>query len=125
MEKVRLRYENRNVPYYTVVKEFFADQLTKFIIDNPHECQCNMCGKNLTQLTIDKISTTPIGNESNHFNQYMKKEDENQQIITNSTAYSDDYQSSSISEKLKKDIEVRDSQIKKLRDEVIEYKILC
>ena len=43
---MKLRVEERPVPYYKVVKEFFSDKLGNFIEPN-HTCSCNICSLDL------------------------------------------------------------------------------
>jgi len=48
--RLRLRVESRGYPYYQVIKEHFPlDMLQKFVDPN-HDCNCNICGKDLEPL---------------------------------------------------------------------------
>jgi len=44
-----LRVDNRPVPYYKVVHEFFTDKLGNFVPPQ-HECICNVCCLNIDSL---------------------------------------------------------------------------
>lgn len=35
--KFRFRVEGRQIPYYSIIKEFFPDTISK-VINEPHEC---------------------------------------------------------------------------------------
>jgi chromosome segregation ATPase len=40
ISKLRLRYENRSAPYFTVIQQFFEKNIGKFV-DESHTCKCN------------------------------------------------------------------------------------
>ena len=44
--RLRLRIDGRPVPYYAVLKEFFATRQEKFIPPD-HICACNICCRDL------------------------------------------------------------------------------
>ena len=43
LQRLQLRYEARDIPYYRVIGEFFDKKLGNFV-EKDHICQCNLCG---------------------------------------------------------------------------------
>lgn len=54
MQKFNSKYLNRNIPYYSVVQEFFREQLPKLATEYPHECQCNICLKSIQSIQKER-----------------------------------------------------------------------
>jgi hypothetical protein len=55
IQRLKLRYEARPVPYYRVIKEFFPTQKFQSFVDPNHECSCNICGKDLETIKSTAI----------------------------------------------------------------------